>query len=301
MTTVADALHRLYRTYLLPPDAQPPSTFLDLSTDAVTGGVQLTPFTIPEDEELMRGGMIIEIGSELMLVTSYDEGTRVAAVQRGAFGTPAATHEEGDLVLLNPSYPRHSAFEFLGDNIITLYPTLYTVSSDNLVSIQSNISGIPDELAVEVIEVWPGDWTNDIELDARIVDFHPTVGGRAVITNLGHGSIWLRYRRRMKRPLLDTEELEDLGVDDAWVNILMAGVAADLFAGRDLPASHVEWVGGVLQAENIPVGTRAQLSVGLARYRELLIERAQKEMRAEYKAKVHLRQPAKMMTRSPFG
>ncbi len=301
MTTVADVLHRLYRTYLTPPDFQPPATFLGLDTDAVTGGVQLDPFAVPEDEELLRAGMIIEIGSELMLVTDYDEGSRVATVQRGAFGTPATVHTTGDQVLLNPAYPRHSSFEFIGDNIVTLYPSLYTVSSDNLVSIQGNISGIPDELAVEVVEVWPGDWTNDIELDARIVDFHPTVGGRAVITNLGHGSIWLRYRRRMKRPLLETEELIDLGVDDAWVNILMAGVAADLFAGRDLPASHVEWVGGVLQAENIPVGTRSQLSVGLARYRELLMDRAMKEMRAEYKVKTHMRQPAKMISRSPFG
>jgi len=301
MTTVGDVLDRLYRTYLTHPDFQPPATFLALSTDTVTDQIQLQVFAIPEDEALMRAGSIIEIGAELMIVTAFSSGSKVATVNRAAFGTPLLNHLVGDQVLLAPSYPRHSAFEFMADNIITLYPNLYTVSDDNLVTVTSNIAGIPDKLAVEVIEVWPDDWSSDVDIDARIVDFHPNVGGRAVITNVAMGSLWLKYRRRMFRPATEAEELSDLGVDESWANIIMAGTAADLFAGRDLPASHVEWIGGVLQAENIPVGTRAQLSVGLARYRELLIDRAKAEMRAEYGGKVRMRQAGKVVTRSPFG
>jgi hypothetical protein len=99
----------------------------------------------------------------------------------------------------------------------------------------------------------------------------------------------------------ESQTLEEIGMDARWVGIVMVGAAADLFAGRDLPASQVEWVSAVLQAENIEVGTRASLSVGLARYRQLLLERAQAEMQAEYKIVVEQNQAVQVQVNSWIG
>jgi len=298
MTTVGAVIDRIYRTMLTPPDFQPAGTTLltDMLVDATT--LRLAAFIVPEDEQLLRTGSIIEVDKELMRVLEYAPALRDATVERGVFGTPVTAHTAGKYIILSPSYPRQSVFESVADNIITLYPKLYTVSAENLISIAGNIAGIPDDLAVEVVSVWPNGYTSAVDIDARIVEYHPAVGGRAVVTNVDTGQIWLRYRRRMGKATTETDTLESLGVDERWVNIIMAGVGADLFSGRDLPASHVEWVGGVLQAENIPVGTRQSLSVGLVRYRELLIDRAAKEMKGEdaNKVKVHMSDPLAFVT-----
>jgi hypothetical protein len=192
-------------------------------------------------------------------------------------------------------------FQAVADNIMQLYPRLYTVTAENLVEVSGGVSGTDDDLAVEIVSVWHGDFEQGPEVNAKIVDYHPAVGGRAVLASIPQGSIWVRYRRRMGNATSELDELGALGVDDRWVGILMVGAAADLFAGRDLPMSQVEWVSAVLQAENIEVGTRADLAVGLARYRELLIGRAEKEMAAEYKLNVHMNDAITVRVRGAFG
>jgi len=92
-------------------------------------------------------------------------------------------------------------------------------------------------------------------------------------------------------PTSPTDTLDSLGVDPRWVIAVMAGAAADLLVGRDLPAARTEWVKSVLEAENIRVGTRMSLSGGLRQYRNGLVEDYAAEMSAEYKPKMHMRSP----------
>ena len=90
-------------------------------------------------------------------------------------------------------------------------------------------------------------------------------------------------------------------MEERWVNIVMAGAAGDLFAGRDLPAVLTRWVGAALEAEAVPVGTRSQLARQLVQYRDHLLTQAQKEMRAEYKTKIHMRPATQVTSRSAWG
>ena len=111
--------------------------------------------------------------------------------------------------------------------------------------------------------------------------------------------MWVRYRRRFGDAADETATLASLGMEERWVNIVMVGTAADMFAGRDLPASETRWVEAVLEAETIPVGTRSQLARQLLQNKEHLIKQAQKEMRAEYKVKTHMK--TQVRVRSVFG
>ncbi len=97
----------------------------------------------------------------------------------------------------------------------------------------------------------------------------------------------------MDKPTSETDELKDLGVDERWIQIILVGAAADLIVGRDLPAAQTEWVKSVLESENIRVGTRLSIAGGLRQYRNMLLNDAAKEMRAEYRPKVRMRDPMK--------
>lgn len=301
MSTIADVIERMFRTYLYPPDHRPAQCLLKVAIDSDDLSVGFKNFVIPEDEELVKVGAFIEIGSELIEITSYDEPTTTAGVLRGRMGTTAASHSVDDPILISPPYPRLSVFEAIADNIITLYPRLYQVSNAEVVPVAGNVAPLDDPLAVEVVEAWVDGGGGTQDIDARIVDFHPQVGGRALVSNLYTGDLWVKYRKRFGEPTTETDTLASLGVEQRWANIVIIGAAADLFAGRDIPHSQVEWVEAVLQAENIPVGTRSSVAQRLASYREYLIENAKREMRAEYKAKTHMRGPVQVRVRTPFG
>ena len=290
-TTVEDLIHRLYRTYLEPPDDQPARCTLNISATASDTEMTLSSFAVPEDSQLLRLQSLIEVESELCRVTSLTETPAqiTVTVTRGVDGTTAVAHAAGSSVVLAPTFTRLSTFEAVADNITTLYPRLYTVK---VVQTSGGRGVLPleDDLAVQIVKVWPDGWA-DQSIDGKIEDYRQEVGGRAVVLShngLG-GSFWVRYRRRMGKATSLDNELDDLGVDDRWVGIVMAGAAADLMVGRDISQSHVNWVGKALETESIPVGTRTDLAVTLARYRDLLLERFAKEMAAEYKPRIRVR------------
>ena len=294
--TVADIMARLFLQWLTPPNGQ--DILIALAApilDAVEQTIELGAFTIREDEELLRQGTLIEIEQEMMRVISYNSVAKTVEVTRGEYRTTATAHAVPRLMLMNPSFPRATVFEAVADNIIQLYPKLYTATSENLVPINGNVASIEDG-AVEVIEVWQGDFSSTVDVKARIVDFHPAVGGRAIILNRSIGTFWARYKRRMAKATAETDLLEDLGVDERWVNIVMAGAAADLMAGRDIEASHTEWVKSVLEAESIRVGTRMSIGAGLRQYRGMLLSDAAQEMDAEYEYTVQMNDPFAVVT-----
>ncbi len=304
--TIGAIVDRLYRTYLLPPDARPAQCFLDGALDDSATTFALDNFVLPEDEDLMAAGVVVEIGSELIQVITYDTLTTTATlVERAFMGTTAAAHLDDATVILSPSFPRLSVFEAVADNIITLYPRLYTVTTGSVVPVSAGIAALDDILAVEVVEAWEDGFSSSTDFDARIVDYHPAVGGRALITNVRVGQVWVRYRRRFgdvsEETTGEATTLATLGMEQRWVNIVMAGAAGDLFAGRDIPASITSWVQAVLEAETIPVGTRSNLARQLAAYKEHLLNQAAKEMRAEYRAKVHMKPARQVVTRGAFG
>ena len=287
--TVASIMDRLYVQVLTPPDAQFAQARLGLDVNETVETFLVNEFTLPEDEALLRQGSILELDQELVRVISYDTKTASVLVTRGEYGTVPAVHETPMLMNLNPPYTRATVFEAVADNIIQLYPSLFTTSEELLSSSASGVFSIGDELAVTVLSITRGDFTSTAELEGKIVDFHPATGGRSLITNLGTGTVWLRYRRRMGKAVEETDVLADLGLDERWSTIVLMGAAADLIVGRDIPAAQTEWVKSVLEAENIRVGTRMSLAGGLRQYHGMLLKAAMKEMKAEYRPTIRMR------------
>lgn len=281
-------IDRTFFTYLEPPDAQPATCRLGAAIDENDTSITLGGFALIEDEDLLRAECMLEIAAELILVTSYDDTTGIATVDRGdtnGLGTTSASHPLGARVKIAPPFARVSVREALADNIITLYPDLYQVDVANLSTVGGNVAAIDDPLAVEVVEVW-NHMHSVVDTDARIVDFHPAVAGRAVIIGGGlTGNFWIRYRKRFGSSTSEADTYEDLGLEARWATIVMVGACADLFIGRDIPASVSSFIQGTLEAENVPIGTRLSMGQQMASYRQRLLHEAKQEMRAEYKAK----------------
>ncbi len=289
--TVADIIERLYLQWLRPPDAQPIYASLGADIDDTTSTITIGAFTIPEDEALLRQGGVIEVDQEIMQVVTYTSLGASLEVLRGQYGTQQVAHTTPNLMVMNPVYPRAAVYEAVADNIITLFPRLFTTKQAYLTSIGGSVFPFSDNLAVSLLSVWGEGWVGTRDVHGEIVDFHQLAGGRAAIIQGGvDGSMWFRYRRRMAKPETEADLLDDLGVDERWVTVVMAGAAGDLMAGKDISASHTEWVKSVLEAESIRVGTRMSIAGGLRQYRNMLIDDFAKEMRAEYKPKVRMRE-----------
>ena len=289
MTTVGNVIDRLYALYLEPPDAQPAVALLGPAITDVASSFSIDRFMITEDETLMSQGVVVQIDSELILVGAYDATLKEASLlTRGYQGTVAAAHDASVVVTLSPSFPRLSAFEAVADNIITLHPALFTANIVETSTVDGMVAPMEDPLAVSIIEIFAEGARTD-PVSGRIIDYHPAVGGRAIIIDRYAGPIWVRYRRRMGKATSEADTLVDLGVDERWANIVIVGAAADLLAGRDIPAAQTDWISAGIEAETIRVGTRASVSTALARYRELLMSRATAEMRNEYRPQVRMR------------
>ena len=316
--TVGSIVNRLLQTILTPPDNQPAMVRLGVDVDSTIQVISVGGFAVREDEALLRQGSILELEQELVRVVSYDSVASEVTVTRGEYGTVPAAHVTPLLMILNPVYTRAAIFEAVADNLITLSPKLFTTSNELLSSVTDGVFPINDELAVEVLDVNPGDFITHLDLHGTIVDFHPMTGGRSLILNVASsglmggdhnslatgqmvsntaamGTVWLRYRRRMDKATSEADVLADLGVDERWVRIVMFGVAADLFAGRDVTAAQTEWVKSVLEAENIRVGSRMSIAGGLKQLRNMLLEDAQAEMKSEYRTRVTM-MPTKAYT-----
>ena len=293
--TVGSIIDRLYLQFLTPPDAQDILVPLGLAIPTTTETtLTLGTFQIPEDEALMRQGVLIELEHELVRVVSYNATAGTIEVLRGQMGTVAGTYTLPLLLTVNPPYARSVVYEAISDNIRLLTPKLYTTSEEFVVEIEDRAYSIPDPLAVSVIELLAPEGTFSYDTTGEIghiVEFHPVTGGRTLITPQSWGDVWMRFRRKTGRPAAETDTLDDLGVDDRWIAIVITGAAADLLVGRDISAAHTEWVQATLESENIEVGRRTSVAGSLRQYRNTLLRDAQQELDNEFGITMDINEP----------
>ena len=300
--TVASIMERLYQQYLTPPDNQDVQVWLGASITDTDTTIELGSFAIPEDEALLRQGVQMELGQELVRVLSYDNAIPSVEVVREDSGTVAVAHDTPTLMKVSPSFTRASIFEAVADNIALLHPKLFTVAQEYMPHLGDGVYALSDQLVTDIISIWADneglggsftqyeyDYNGTINITGELVSYHPLVGGRAIICYAGDRNIWARLRRRTGRPTSETDTLEAVGVDPRWVNIVMAGAAADLMVGRDVPATQTEWVKSVLEAENIRVGTRMSIAAGLRQYRNMLLADTEREISTDNRPRIRIR------------
>lgn len=290
--TLDDLVQRIFRDYLQAPDDMHPQAKVQAAITDVQTSVVYADELMPEEVAAISAGDFVEIEYELVRVLSIVESTRTLTVTRGAYGTTAAAHGADAILRFSPKTSQAGVFAAIADEVVALYPELYSVGTvvlDPLLSVQE----LDDPLAVSVLNarqlvagyyepVW-AEVLEDIDeySDSTIVQVEP---------RSSTSDIFVRYSKRFTRPSDASETLASLGVEDQWVRILIFGALGSLLAATDIDAATQEFITEALQAQGYPPGTGASLGITFARLRASAMQEARDELRARNRARQHMRQ-----------
>ena len=294
MAAVSTLVDRIYRDFLNKPDDLSAFSRLDGAMSDTTGTTLTYESGLfsSEEENLLGNGALVEVDQELMLVTAANTSTRTLTVSRGYAGTTAATHADETNVFINPTFPRKSVFDAVADNIVRLYPSLYNVTTTNVVA-NTTYQEVPAS-TVEILTSYVQNASGEQYTSAGIEllrDFPPSSTNTAVqFYNTTNGkTVHLVVKRKFVRPTSETVDLAtDCLISDEYEQIVMVGAVADIVGATDIDASTQEFITEKLAAESYPVGSGERLRNALLRLRSLLIDEARGNLRSLYPAPVSI-------------
>ena len=294
MAAVSTLVDRIYRDFLNKPDDLSAFSRLDGAMSDTTGTTLTYESGLfsSEEENLLGNGALVEVDQELMLVTAANTSTRTLTISRGYAGTTAATHADKANIFINPTFPRKSVFDAVSDNIVRLYPSLYNVTTTNVVA-NTTYQEVPAS-TVEVLTSYVQNASGNQYTSAGIEllrDFPPSSTNTAVqFYNTTNGkTVHLVVKRKFVRPTDETSDLETVClIAPEYEQIIMVGAVADIMGATDIDASTQEFITEKLAAESYPVGSGERLRNALLRLRSLLIDEARGNLRSLYPAPVSI-------------
>ena len=320
MSNIGNLVDRVYREYLEPMDDVVSYTTLSTGiNDSVTSVVFNNDLLSVEEEDALDAGAIIEIGQELMICTDLNAVTNTITVTRAARGTTATSHSAGDLIKIAPPFPRKNVFDAVCDQIKNLFPTLFAVETQSIttgtgytligsqetpgtnnyiVSILSAISQYTDftqnsdttgvnfsPVTCSLVEL-PNPFTyTDSDGTSKTITYStgPSVVHAIQFSGISSGhTAHVTFKRKFIEPTAEDNTLANIGLEDEYVPIIMAGVAAQMLAGRDIPTATADYISDQMAITNFPVGSSNSVRNSLLQYQQLLINQARKYLRAKY-------------------
>jgi len=297
-TTIGNLVDRVFREYLEPMEDV-------VSYSYLTSGIDASTTTIPydgdlfstEEEDALDAGAIIEIGQELMYSKDLNVVTNEITVQRGARGTTAAAHSLGSIIKITPQFPRINVFNAVKDQIENLYPTLYAIETQTIASAVGYVAltGDDDNLIVAplaaVSQYTSLDAGNETSVQFRgvameLIDVPTTVTASGKVVQFSGVSSGVNVHCTFKKKFLSiTDEastLANIGLETEYEPIIMAGVAAQMISGKDIPAYTADYITEQMAITNYPVNSSSNIRNSLLQYQQVLINQARKDLRARY-------------------
>lgn len=325
-TTIGDLVDRTFREYLEPMDDIVSYTTLSTGINTTDTSVVFNGDLLSvEEEDALDAGAIIEIGQELMICTDLNAVTNTITVTRAARGTTAATHTAGDLIKIAPPFPRKVVFDAIKDQINNLFPTLFAVETQSvqssngytllgtydspgtnnyLVSVLKAISQFTDfsagsdqtgvvfnSVSVQMIQLPnPFTYVDDTATERTITyTSGPNYVNALQFYNIDQGhTCYVTFKKKFIEPTAETDTLATIGLEDEYEPIIMAGVAAQMMSGRDIPTATADYISDQLAVSNFPVGSANSIRNSLLQYQQLLITQARKYLRAKYPEAVEI-------------
>ena len=319
-TTIRDLVDRTFREYLEPSDELNSYTAVAsaMTSSATTLSFDADLLT-QEEEDVMDAGTILEIDQELMYCTGLDTVNNFVTVVRGVRGTTAASHDIGAIVKIAPSFTRLAVFNAIKDQINNLFPTLFAVEtkelsastgytligthdapgdSNYLVSILSAISQYTDfasgsdstgvsflPVTCSLVEL-PNPFTfTDADGVSRTITYStgPNVVHAVQFSGIAQGqTAFVTFKKKFIEPTAESNSLSSIGLEQEYEPIIMAGVAAQMMSGRDIPSATTQYITEQMAISGYPVGSSNSIRNSLLQYQQLLINQARKYLRAKY-------------------
>ena len=317
MANIGNLVDRTFREYLEPMDDLVSYTTLTADiNDTVTSFTFNGDLLSIEEEDAMDAGTIIEINQELMLCTDLNAVTNTVTVTRGARGTTKASHTAGDIIKIAPPFPRKNVFDAVCDQIKNLYPTLFAVETKSITSKVGYIpldgstdnhlvapikaisqytdfaSGTDDTgivyagVAVELIDL-PNPFTyTDSDGVSQTITYNnngPDKVNAVQVYNVNSGhTVYITFKKKFVQPTAEDNTLAEIGLENEYEPIIMAGVAAQLMAGRDIPTATADYISDQLSIQSFPVDSATRIRNSLLAYQRALLQQARKDLRARF-------------------
>jgi len=303
-TTIGNLVDRVYREYLEPMEDIVSYTILSSGIDASETSVGFNGDLLSvEEEDALDTGTIIEIGQELMICTELNAVTNSITVTRGVRGTTAAEHLAGDVIKITPPFPRINVFNAVKDQIENLYPTLYAVETQTIASATGYVALTGDDdnrivaplAAVSQYQTLADGSETSVQfrgvaMELIDVPTSVTASGKVVqFTGVTNGvNVHCTFKKKFGEVTNEASTLADIGLETEYEAIIMAGVAAQMIAGKDIPTYTADYISEQMQVQNYPINSSSNIRNSLLQYQQVLINQARKDLRARYPEPVSL-------------
>ena len=315
-TTIGDLVDRTFREYLEPMDDIVSYTTLSTGINTTDTSVVFNGDLLSvEEEDALDAGAIIEIGQELMYSTALNQVTNEITVKRGQRGTTAAAHSAGDLIKIAPTFPRKAVYDAVSDQIENLYPTLFAVETKSITAKTgiNVLDGANDNYLVAPIKAISQYTDFDAGQDSTISQFrgvsvelvdlpnpftYTNDAGASVTVTYSSGpsvvhamqsfgitagkTIYVTFKKKFVAITNESTTLASIGLENEYEPIVMAGVAAQLVAGKDIASIDASYISEQLNVSNVPIGSSNTIRNALLQYQQLLIQQARKDLRARF-------------------
>jgi len=296
----------------------------DSSTDTIID--YDNTYLTSEEEDALGTGAYIEVGEELMLVASLNTSSQQITVVRAARGTTIAAHTTGDLLKINPPFTRKVVFDAISDQVESLYPSLlavetitatastgyvilgthgsdadtynYLVNPIKAISQYTDFASNSDStgsmfapVSVQLIQLPnPFVYTDDsgTERTKTYTDGPSVVNALQFYSIASGNSAYVTFKKKFIAPANEATTLASIGLESEYEPIVMAGVAAQIMSGRDIPMATQNYITESLQAAVYPVGSSTSIRNSLLQYQQILIQQARKNLRARYPESVSI-------------
>ena len=315
-TTIGNLVDRVFREYLEPADSLESYSYLtsDISDSVTTINYAGNMFSV-EEEDALDAGALVEIGQELMFSTGLNTVTNEITVQRSARGTTASAHSTNDIIKIAPTFSRKAVFDAVSDQIENLYPTLFAVETKSI-SAKTGINvldGATDNYLIAPVKAISQYTDFDAGQDSTISQFRGvsvelvdlpnpftytdengasqtvtyTSGPNKVNAMQSYGitagkTIYVSFKKKFVSVTSESDTLASIGLENEYEPIIMAGVAAQLVAGKDIPTITANYITEQMQVQNTPIGSSNSIRNSLLQYQQLLIQQARKDLRARF-------------------
>ncbi len=237
-----------------------------------------TTFTVDLTTVGLVSRGLVQIGDELLLVSSFNRNTGEVTVAAGVNGrgrenTTAASHAINDIVTMDPDYPRQRITEAINDTIQATYPDLYVMDSVEFPKVAAKYEYEMPAAAEDVLRVtfdtigpsrvWPGSQEWRFNPQASTSSNGTTTGKSLAIGDFitPGRSIRAIYT---KKPGVFTDDSQDyettIGYPERTIDMIQFGAVARLLTGVESARLQQKSVEATERAPLVPTGAASNAS-----------------------------------------
>lgn len=260
MTTAADLVNRV-ENKLLGGARESRNKLTGSLTDSAT------TITLTYDLAALKAGAAVYVDLEGMYVWEVDDTAKTATVERGQFGTTAASHDAASIVYVNPRFPKFDILGELNNDLADLSSPangLFQMKTVELTYSAAasgyDLTSVTDVLAVYAVEAkftgLAGDWQPVGFRAARNQNTTDFPSGFSVYVDDGQPGQALRVIYKAPFAALTglSSDMQSAGLPSSANDIPVLGAAARLLGPREAKRVQTESQGDTRRAEEVGVG-----------------------------------------------